>query len=400
MQTSSPSPKTPVRRINGWITVALVALAAAVGQAFGRFSYGVLLPAIRDDLSISNTLAGLVGSANMGAYLLGTLFVAWATARYRLISVMRFGLLCATGGLLIAGLADTPLALAWGLLIAGIGGACLWIPAPVIAADALPANRRHLAVGLMGSGIGLGIMFVSLLSGSLRSSQGDAAWSTGYLIQFVVGLLLLVLTLAFVRHAQTQPGGKSGFGGFEALRRMRGWAPMILAYSTFGFMYLLILGFLTTRLEDDSGWTSQDAAVAFSLMGFAMIFGGPTFAALANRFSTRIAVALAFGLWPVFVTIVITGFQLPTLIACIGLGFLFSAIPTLMTLYVVENTTTEDYGPSFSAATLAFGVAQVLSPPIGGYLADRTGDFTFVFALAALLGVVGLVITLRLPKSM
>ena len=129
--------------------MALVALAAAVGQAFGRFSYGVLLPAIRDDLSISNTLAGLVGSANMGAYLLGTLFVAWATARYRLISVMRFGLLCATGGLLIAGLADTPLALAWGLLISGIGGACLWIPAPVIAADALPANRRHLAVGLM-----------------------------------------------------------------------------------------------------------------------------------------------------------------------------------------------------------------------------------------------------------
>ena len=89
-----------------------------------------------------------------------------------------------------------------------------------------------------------------------------------------------------------------------------------------------------------------------------------------------------------------------TLKSVVGLGFLFSAIPTLMTLYVVENTTTEDYGPSFSAATLAFGVAQVLSPPIGGYLADLNGDFTFVFALAALLGLVGLVITLRLPKTM
>ena len=173
---------------------------------------------------------------------------------------------------------------------------------------------------------------------------------------------------------------------------------MILAYSTFGFMYLLILGFLTTRLEDDSGWATQDAALAFSLMGFAMIFGGPTFAALANRFSTRLAVALAFGLWPMFVGVIITGWPIATLIACVGLGFLFSALPTLMTLYVVENTTTEDYGPSFSAATLAFGVAQVISPPIGGFLADLTGAFTLVFVLAAGLGVLGLVITLSLPK--
>lgn len=380
------------------MTVVLVALAAAVGQAFGRFSYGVLLPAIRDNLSISNTLAGLVGSANMGAYLLGTLCVAWATAHYRLINVMRLGLFFATGGLLLVGLASTPLTLAFGLLIAGIGGAFLWIPAPIIAADALPPHKRHLAVGLMGSGIGLGIMFVSLLSGALRSRQGDAAWSNVYLTQFVVGFLLLILTLSFVRHAQTRPKGKSGFGGFGALRRMPGWIPMILAYSTFGFMYLLILGFLTTRLEDDSGWTTQDAALAFSLMGFAMIFGGPTFAALANRINTRFAVALAFGLWPMFVGVVITGWPLATLVACVGLGFLFSALPTLMTLYVVENTTSEDYGPSFSAATLAFGVAQVISPPVGGFLADLTGAFTLVFLLAAGLGILGLLITLWLPK--
>ena len=51
----------------------LMALSAAVGQAFGRFSYGVLLPAVRDDMGISNTLAGFIGGANVGAYLVGTL---------------------------------------------------------------------------------------------------------------------------------------------------------------------------------------------------------------------------------------------------------------------------------------------------------------------------------------
>ena len=35
---------------SGWVVVLLMALSAAVGQAFGRFSYGVLLPAVRNNL--------------------------------------------------------------------------------------------------------------------------------------------------------------------------------------------------------------------------------------------------------------------------------------------------------------------------------------------------------------
>ena len=397
---TSPQSNQPKTRLvqAGWVTVILVALSAAVGQAFGRFSYGVLLPAVRDDLGITNTLAGLIGAANVGAYLLGTLMVAWATSHYQLIKVMRVGLILATLGLLLASLSSSPWLLAMALFVSGIGGALLWIPAPVIAADALPPHRRRIAVGLMSSGIGLGVMFVSILSGRLRSSQGDGAWSEVYQIQFLIGLALLALVMLIVRHEQTAPPG-GGIGGVGALRRMPGWLPIIIAYSTFGFMYLLVLGFLTTRLEDDSLWTTQNAASTFSAMGFAMIFGGPTFVTLAHKIGVRLALATGFGLWPIFVGIVITGCPTPTLIACIGLGFLFSALPTLITLYVVENTNIKDYGPSFAAATLAFGIAQTISPPIGGYLADLTGSFTLVFMLAALMSIIGLLATLKLPRN-
>ena len=104
---------------------ACVALAAAIGQSFGRFSFGILLPAIRDDLNISNTVVGLVGASNVGAYLLGTLVVAWATSRYRLIQVMRLGVVLATFGLLVAAVAGSPWMLAFSLFVTGIGGAFL-----------------------------------------------------------------------------------------------------------------------------------------------------------------------------------------------------------------------------------------------------------------------------------
>jgi predicted MFS family arabinose efflux permease len=383
----------------GWIAVLLIALGAAVAQSFGRFSYGLLLPAVRDDLGISNTIAGLVSASNVGAYLLGTMFVAWATSRYRLLGVLRLGLVLSTSGLLLASFADSPHWLAMALFVAGFGGACVWIPAPMIAADALPPKHRGLAVGLMGSGIGIGVAFVSVLGGSLRASQGDQAWTSVYLVMAVAGLIVLLGVLALVRHQQASPAGGGGFGGFSALKRMQSWLPLLFAYTCFGFMYLLVMGFLTTRLEDDSYWTSVDAAFAFTLMGFAMIFGGPLFVAMANRLGARWALSIAFGLWPIFIAIVLSGVYVPTLLASVGLGLLFSGLPSLITLYVVENTLVQDYGPSFAAATLAFGLAQTISPPIGGLLADLTGSFLVVFVLSGLVGFIGLLTSLQLPKQ-
>ena len=47
--------------------VVLVACGTAVAQAFGPFTYSVLLPAIRNDLDHSNTIAGLLGTATWPA---------------------------------------------------------------------------------------------------------------------------------------------------------------------------------------------------------------------------------------------------------------------------------------------------------------------------------------------
>ena len=312
---------------------------------------------------------------------------------------MRVGMVLAVIGLCCASFSSSAMMLGLSLFITGIGGALLWIPAPVIAADAIPVSKRPLAVGLMGSGIGFGISFVSTVSGRLRDAMGDAAWVDVYQVQFYIGVVVMLSVFLLVRHQQSKPSGGGGIGGFSALQRMPGWFPLTLAYGCFGFMYLLILGFLTTRLEDDSGWTSVDASVAFSILGVAMIFGGPVLTTLAQRLGVRRILSVAFGLWPLFTVILLSGITLPVWLACVGIGFLFSSLPSLITLYVVENTTTKDYGASYAAATLVFGIAQTISPPVGGWIADTAGSFTLVFLLSAAISLVGLVATLRLPSQ-
>jgi len=382
-----------------WVSVALIALGAAVAQAFGRFAYGVLLPAVRDDLGISNTVAGAISAVNVGGYLLGTLLVAAIASRIRLLEVLRLGLALTVVGLIVAAVASTPAVLAIGLLLTGIGGAAVWIPAPIIAADAMRAKHRPMAVGLMGSGIGIGIVFTGFISAQVRVSQGDAGWSTVFWIDAIIACAALAGAVLLVRHQQGQPSSRGGFGGFGALRRMRGWLPLTLAYSAFGFMYLLIIGFLTTRLEDDSGWSAQSAAYAFTLLGIAMVFGGPLSIWVRKRLGSRATISMVFLLWSVLTLVVLSGATLPTLIAVVGLGMLFTSLPGLVTVVVVENTSANDYGPAYSAITLAFGLAQTISPQVGGVIADLTGSFTWVFVLSSMFGVLGLVAARALPPD-
>ncbi len=379
--------------------MALVAVGAAVAQSFGRFTYGVLLPAVRDDLGISNTVAGSIGTVNVAAYLIGTIAVAFVTGRYRLLHLMRVGFAFSTAGLSLAAVAPGAEVLGVAMFLAGFGGACIWIPAPVIAAAAMAPERRGLAIGLVSSGIGIGVVFSGQLSGYVRGTLGDESWRTVYVVEAGVAVVVLLATLLFIGHDQGRPSSqRTGLGGFSVLRKMAGWLPLTLAYTSFGFMYLLVIGFLTTRLEDDSGWTGSRASLAFTLMGLAMVLGGPTFIALAKVITPRRSMALAFTTWSALVFVVLPGWFGPTLAASIGIGLLFAGIPSMITLYVVENTSINDYGPSFAAATLSFGVAQMLAPQVGGLVADLAGSFTPVFLLSAAFALTGTMAALRLPR--
>ena len=84
----------------------------------------------------------------------------------------------------------------------------------------------------------------------------------------------------------------------------------------------------------------------------------------------------------------------------LGVGGLIGAIGVglMVASYVVKHTTPERYGPSYAAATLAFGIAQMLAPQVGGLIADATGSFTVVFALSAGFALSGAVAASRLPR--
>jgi MFS family permease len=380
--------------------ISLVMASACVAQAFGRFTWGVVLPDARDDLlGGSNTLAGFFGTLNVTAYLLGTLVMSWAASRATLVGLMRIGLTVSTSALALASFAPNAPVLGIALFAMGLGGAVIWIPSPAIAARTLPPHRAGLAVGFVGSGIGVGLVFAGQLSSFLdRRSDAPDLWQTMYRIELAIAIVVLIGAFTVLRSIGDRPAVHGGFGGFSALRTVRGWAPLTLSYASYGFAYILVLAFLVARLEDDAGFSPGAATAMFSLVGVGSVFGGTTLGPLSDRIGRRVALTAGFTIFAGCGLLVLTGRQPWVAIAAIGVGLMFSGMPALIIAHIVDHTDTDTYGPSFSAATLAFGIMQMISPQIGGAIADAAGSFTWVFALSATVSLVGAAAASRLPS--
>ena len=397
-----PSLRPPRAAERTWIVIVLVMASACVAQAFGRFTWGVVLPSARDDvLDGSNTVAGFFGTLNVTAYLLGTLAVSWAASRVTLVGLMRIGLTISTGALGLAAVAPNGPVLGLALFAMGLGGAVIWIPAPAISARALPPDRAGLAVGLIGSGIGIGLVFAGQLSAWLdrRGGDPDDLWQTMYRVEFLVAIVVLVGAFLLLHSQGDRPSVAGGFGGIAALRTVRAWIPATVAYAAFGFAYILVLGFLVARLEDDSGFSPGEAAAMFSVVGASTVFGGMVLGPLSDRVGRRLTVTTAFTCFGLCALLVLTGRQPWVFVASIGIGLMFSGMPALIIAHVVDHTDADTYGPAFSAATLAFGATQMISPQIGGAIADALGSFTWVFVLSAVVSFVGAGFAGRLPAQ-
>lgn len=390
--------KPPVPRNTAIATLAVVMLAAAVAQGYGRFTYGVVLPDVREDLlDGSNTLAGLLGTANTFAYLAGALLVGSLGRLIRPAGWLRIGIVLSSAGILGAALAPNGVVLAISLIVMGVGGASIWIPSPGIATTVVPIRWRGLAVGMMGAGVGVGIVS----TGQIANASGDApdAWRSVYGIEFAIALVALVLVYAVLRHHRGEVSASGGFGGFGVLSSVEGWRPITLCYTVYGFGYLLIVAFLVARLEDDAGWSSGRASAMFTLLGACTLVGGIGAGRLSDWAGRRHTLMVGFLSFSGSALLILTGDTVWVVIGVFGAGLLFSGLPTVITAYIIDRTTPTTYGPSYAAATFSFGMAQVMAPQAGGAIADWRGSFTSVFVLSAVVMATGSVIASRLPHD-
>ncbi len=385
-----------VSRSTRSLTVFAVVFGCFTGQSFARFSFGLLLPAMKADLGISYGLAGWLGTINLGGYFVGTLLTSVLSLRVASHRLVQIGVGLATLGMTVLAFAPSVPFLLGGMALGGLGGAMSWIPAPVVNASVFPVERRAFAMGICSAAIGTGIVLATFIVRGVRSWTNDPSlWRPIWFIEAAIGALTFLAALVVLKPVPLSAGSPPKF---SVLQRVPRWLAPTAAYACFGLGYVLFATYVVSALETDAKFSANHATWVFAAIGVGNTIGALSASSLLRRFGRRVVMPASFAAAGIGCISVLIGREPIVTISTALFGYGMAAGVVCITSYLGETIRPQDFSAAFGVMTACFGAAQTIGPRLGGYLVDHLGSFTEVFVLAAACWAVGAVCSLGLPR--
>lgn len=370
--------------------VALIAwagLGIALNIGLARFTYGVMLPALKRDLALDYLGGGALNAVHLLGYLVGTLAAPLLARRLGMPRLSRAAhWLVAAGALVCAAApgAETlgPALLALGRLATGLGAGAGVVAILVIAFAAVPAASRPLVSALVWSGMGFAVVLSGIAAGALVETA--AGWRAAFLVSAALAVLV-ALGFPPSRFGAPEAPAAAQSARFPIRKVLEArWAFLIGVYFMFGAGYIAYATFAGTRLAASQAPLAVVSATWIAF-GVAMV-AGSGFSIAALRLERRHKIALiaasfagaagTLASWSDAASAALAGALL--------VGLAVGATPTIVSAYARERCTAAEYPQAFSLATAAMGLGQLVGPLAAGALADRFGVAAVaLFAFAA-----------------
>ncbi|MGH7856829.1 MAG: MFS transporter, partial [Candidatus Binatia bacterium] len=163
--------------------------------------------------------------------------------------------------------------------------------------------------------------------------------------------------------------------------------------------YSLYMSYLVAALEEDAGFTPAHASAVYALVGGAIVFGGVLFGRLSDRVGRRATMVSGYLVKAACAALVLAGAEPWAAISAVFFGLVMSGLGAVTAAHVADHLDSRSFGTAFGVVTLVFGIAQVVGPQLGGWLADVTGSFTVGFVVSALAALFGALSSATLPRA-
>lgn len=361
----------------------LVCLTPIVSHSFGRSVYGLLLPAIEEDLGLSHASAGVPGTGIYVLYIVGVLVVASVAPKFEPITIMRGALVVSMIGLGTAALSPGIAMLTLGVSLAGGAGAGIWMTAPVLATSYVPPERRGLVIGMLSSAIGLSNIALGIGTGAVRRSLDDETlWRPVWIFALCVTAALLVGLVSIARFDATERTA----GGFnlDQLREVPGWLRVTVAYALFGSMSAGFNSFILAALED-GGMSRNDTTTVFSAMGLALVVMSPLMGALSDRLGRPRVMSGCAAVLVTACLLVSAGGQVAVPAGAVLYASTSGAFPALIATHVRDHVDNRQFSRVLATMTILFSLLSACTPGLVGWIADATGSFSWSYLMLAAL---------------
>lgn len=264
--------------------VAAAFALTALSYGLARFAYGLLLPQIREDLSLEVTAAGWIGGSAFVAYCLGIVFTFLVSGTLTPRAIALLAGLAATCGMALVALAGSAWTLGVGIALAGLSTGLTSPPLASAVARQFNHEDRPKANGTINAGTAAGIVF-----SGMAALIAAGAWRELYGLFALIGVGVSVW-LWFAVPAGRDGEGSQGFS-FSVLKRPGLFALCASAF-LMGLSSTAIWTFGADILRGEFGFTDGHIAWAWIALGAAGVSGSLT-GLLTNRFGTRRVQGLA-----------------------------------------------------------------------------------------------------------
>ncbi len=361
-----------------------VAGAAVVGVAFGmaRFTFGLTLPALRHDPSISATglsdpLLGLIAGGTFAGFLAGIVGAPLLGARRGPRAPTTLGGVCGALGALLVVVAGSPGVLAAGAVLAGSAAGWVWAPYSDLAAALARPTVRPGLVSAISTGTTGGLVLTGIVA-ILVGEQWRIVWATVALGSVAAA----VLNLVWVPVVAPRPGR-----GVHPLP----WAALVTP-ALFAVVYqaAVALGFTYAADVARAAGLSADARpILFVIIG---VFGlaGLATGALARRLGPGRVAAGCLVVLGVSLAMFAVADRSPVLVLLAAAVFapvylVGAAVLAVWTAAVAPA----DPGRALSVAMVVGALGAIVSPVVVGSLIPALGLPALLTAAAVLNVLVG-----------
>lgn len=363
--------------IAGWMSLALAGLCAnMVGIGIGRFSYVPLLPLIIDSGWASAAGAAQLAAANLIGYLIGALAAHPLAVRLGAPAVIRGAMMALLVSLVACALQP---ALAWlwiwRCLAGATGGLVIILAAPHVLSQ-VPASVRGKAVGLVFSGIGLGVVFSGFVVPAFGARHLQAAWLA---LAACAALAIVYAWPKFASEPVLRPAARSG-----PLLPRGAMLALLCAYPLDAIGYLPHTVFWVEYLVHGLDLPMSVGGAFWAVFGAGAALGPLLTGMMADRVGFRMTVIGCLVLKALAVGLPLLSTAMPALFIS---SFLVGALtPGLVA--VASGRVAEIVGPgahqrNWAMMTFMFALMQAL----GGYamaaLYGALHSFNLLFAIGA-----------------
>jgi MFS family permease len=401
----------------GWVIVTAFFFIGTI--MYGALtSFGVFFKFIAAEFSLSRTETSLIFSLQNLIASVFSFIGGWAVDKYGPRIVMLVIGLCTGLSLILTSQTSAlwQLFITYSLLFSVIGAVYTIIISTV---SRWFEKNRGIALGIAGSGIGMGMAVIAPFATYLITSLG---WRGAYIVLGVLAWFLIIPLSRLLKEPPVSSGNVSNndkdIGDFKispnsinsnkkslefSLRDAFGTRSFWLFGSIWflnAFGYFLVLIHFVPHATD-SGIHAMEAATILSVIGASFIAGRIILGKVSDSVSRKKTAAVSALFIGLSVILLLNTHDL-LLLYVFGfiLGFCNGGLDTAIAAMVSETFGTRNIGVITGILQVNWGIGIVIGPLIGGFIFDIEGSYFIAFlSVIIVMFVIALLVTLTRRES-